>query len=513
MAGLYPAGRRFDPCLAHMETAKEQIERCVAAARAAGAPREQVRRFLEAGYVPLPWQWYFHAAAREADQEGGPVDIAAGGARGPGKSHAELSQVALDDCQRVEGLKCLFLRQTGVSAKESFDDLVNKVVRGHVRMERKNNQLVFPNGSQVILGGFRTEKDIDKYVGIEYDVIIVEELTQLTAEKYQKLRGSLRTSKPNWRPRMYTSFNAGGIGHAFVKQRYVEPYRAGRQQETRFVPSTYKDNPYLNSTYLDYLEGLQGDLGRAWREGDWDMMAGQFFTEFSYDEHVVDPFKIPDAWRRYRSIDPSGRDGITSCHWYAVDNDGRVWVYREYYWRTKDDEGNKIADGRDYDEHAEAIVKLSEIEKDLEVYEQYQYTVIDSAIFAKAGFSETGAQIFERNGVTGLIAADKGRVVGWNVVHQFLRHKMGDDGRYQHAKLRIFSTCVNLIRTIPLAQHDKLNAEDVDTDGEDHAIDELRYFLQTLRGIKSSKQMNAVERRIKEINEMSDDMGFDYSRG
>jgi PBSX family phage terminase large subunit len=483
-----------------METI-DKIARCVMTAKAAGVPRDQADRLINSAYIPLPWQWQFHAAARQADEPSGPVDIGLGGARGPGKSHAVLSQVALDDCQRVPGLKCLFLRQTGVSAQESFDDLVGKVVRGHTRFRKTKQSLRFPNGSRIHLGGFKDESDIDKYIGIEYDIIIVEELNQLTADKYMKLRGSLRTSKPNWRPRMYTSFNPGGKGHAFVRERYILPSRAKTEKETKFVGSTYKSNPYLNKGYIEYLEGLEGDLGKAWREGEWELFEGQYFKEWRYERHVVNgavlfPQGIPFTWPRFRSIDPSGREGTTSCHWYTLDSNGRVWVYKEYYRK-----------GLDYDQHADNICKMSEDENG--VQEDYKYTVIDTAAFAKAGYSETAVEIYERHGVIGLIPAAKERVVGWNAVHQYLRWEKSTE-----PLLRVFDTCVKMIETIPSLQHDEKNPSDLDSSGEDHAADELRYFLRTLREQKTPRAETMVERRMREFRqqERADLLDYSYTR-
>lgn len=482
----------------------DNVRKMLTMAKLAGCPDDQVRQLLNSGYVPFPWQWRFHAASRQADYDGGPVDIGLGGARGPGKSHAVLSQAALDDCQRISGLKGLFLRQTGSSAKESFDDLVFKVLQGHVIMEHQTNSIQFPNGSRILLGGFHSENDIDKYIGIEYDFIIVEELNQLTLAKYNKLRGSLRTSKPNWRPRIYTSFNPGGIGHIFVKERYIIPFRENKQRETRFIGATYKENINLDRTYIDYLESLQGDLGKAWREGDWDMFAGQYFDEWRYDKHVCEPFTIPDRWPRFRSIDPSGRSGVTACHWYTVDSDGRVYCYKEYY-----------ATGRDMDEHAREIARKSVDKEGNE--EKYLYTVIDSAAFANAGYSETCIDIYERHGVTGFIKAAKERVVGWNDVHTYLRlDKPTLINSNPQPKLKIFKTCTNLIREIPSAQHDEKNPEDVDAKytGAEHldALDDLRYFLRTLRQEKAPPPMNAIEMKLKNHLEQEQVNNFNYSR-
>ena len=487
-------GKQLSKAYGDIKTLNEkEIEECINTAKRLGCPRDQVKNLMEAGYIPLPWQWQFHAAAREADKEDGPVDIGLGGARGPGKSHAVLSQSALDDCQRVDNLKGLFLRQTATASKESFDDLIDKVIVGHTKFERANQVLRFPNGSRIILGGFKDERDIDKYIGIEYDFIIVEELNQLSEAKYTKLRGSLRTSKPNWRPRMYTSFNPGGIGHSHIKIRYIEPFRDGYETRTRFIGSTYKSNPYLNTEYIDYLEELQGDLGRAWREGDWDLFAGQFFSEWRHDVHVCEPFAIPESWTILRSIDPSGRSGTTSCHLYAISYDGTVYVINEHY-----------KSGLDTDQHAKDIYLLSE-GKDI------KYTVIDISAFSKLGMPESQAEIFERFGVTGLVPADKKRIPGWNVVHQYLRVR--EDGQ---PKIKVFKNCVNLIRTIPLAIHDEKNPEDVESfwDGAEHldALDDLRYLLQTLRDQKTPVPLNRIEQKLFQLKEKSKNFNYQYKR-
>lgn len=464
-----------------------------------GVPQDQMLNLIQGGYIALPWQLKFHAFAREADKPDGPTDIGVGGARGPGKSHAVFAQVTIDDCQRVPNLKFLFLRQTGTAARESFEDLIMKVLARRLKYEHTSGVLKFPNGSRVILGGYHDDSDIDKYIGIEYDGIAIEELNQLSKDRVDKLKGSLRTSKDNWRPRVYTSFNPGGKGHQDVKTQYIMPFRERTEHRTRFVPSTYKDNPYLNVEYLEYLEGLGGNLGRAWREGDWDLFEGQFFNEFRRERHVVYPYEIPDNWKRLRSIDPSGRKGITSCHWYAVDESGNIHVYREYY-----------GTGLDSDEHAKSICELSRDE-------EYSYSCIDRAAYSQLGMPETTAEIYERCGVMGLIPSAKNRLHGWDLVRQYLRWQKIDmvSGKVIEEfipKLRIFETCPNLIRTLPTLIHDEHKPEDLDSDGEDHAADELRYLLQTLREQKSPVKENVVQKRLREIKEKEYDFSFSYRK-
>ncbi len=475
----------------------DDLTTCLLTAKKAGSPRDQAERFVSRGYIPIPWQWYFHAAAREADLPNGPVEVVAGGARGPGKSHGIFAQAALDDAQRVEGLKILFLRKTAVSAKESFDDLIEKVISKKVVFSRSGNVINFTdNGSRIILGGFHNEDDIDKYVGIEYDVIVVEEMNQLTEAKIEKLRGSLRTSKTNWRPRLYGSFNPGGIGHAFVKSRYVIPFRTQSQTKTRFVPATYKQNPYLNREYIEYLEGLTGDLGKAWREGDFDIFAGQFFKEWRYDIHVVQPFVIHDDWRKFIAGD-YGFSKPASLGWYAVSPDEKLYRYKELY-----------GTGMHYALLAEQAVSLTNPNEHIE------YQVFDPAFWAKKGEREdtlSGAEVYSQKWkhITGhlpyMVKADNSRVIGWGMVREYMNVFMGADEELT-AKLQVFSTCTDFIRTIPEQQHDLNKPEDLDTDGEDHAADELRYAIMSrpkpiaTKEQLSSKRFNEAMKRKKQLS-------------
>ena len=220
----------------------------------------------------------------------------------------------------------------------------------------------------------------------------------------------------------------------------------------------------------------------------------------------------------------SGRTGITSCHWYAVDWNRNVWTYREHY-----------GSGLDSDQHAREICKRSHVE-DCQVNqmlsefditneehmkmlryadtncngkecEQYQYTVMDSAAWSKLGLPQSTNEIYEANGVSGLIPSSKARIMGWDIVHQYLRWEDNED-----PKVKFFVTCPNIIRTLPTLIHDELRPEDVDTKGEDHAADELRYFLQTLRDQKSLKPTNKIEQRIREIKESEEMERFSYRR-
>jgi len=436
------------------------LEPLIESAHSAGAPAAQVQTFLSAAYVPLPWAWKFHAAARDIDTAQLPTEkgiqptVACGGARGPGKSHAILAQVGIDDCQRVPGLKVLFLRSLQRAAKESFEDVIARVLVATPH-EYSANVLTFPNGSRIVLGGFKDDRDIDKYIGIEYDIIVVEEATLLSETKYQMLEGSLRTSKQGWRPRMYLSTNPGGIGHAWFKKRIVTPYRLKHEGRTRFIPSTYRDNPFLNPEYVDWLEGLAGKLGKAWRDGDWDIFEGQAFPQWNADAHIIDPFPLPDHWAKWRAVD-WGYSNPFACLWMTKDPDsGRIFVYREIY-------GTQLTDRQ----------QARIIRENTPPTEKINVTYADPSMWAakSAGSSVTDtASEYAVEGVV-LTKADNNRVDGKRKIDRLLAPL--PDGK---PGLQVFSNCYNLIRTLPELVLDKTQVEDVDTTQEDHAYDALRY--------------------------------------
>ena len=439
------------------------IQKLIKIAHKAGSPQNQLENFLRAKHAPLPWQWDFHSMARKADYKDGPVDIGVGGARGPGKSHAVMAQAGLDDCQRVPGLKGLFIRQTGLAAKESFDDLIIKVLAGRVSYERLTNTLKFKNGSRMVLGGFRVASDIDKYIGIEYDFMIVEELNQLTEDKYTKLRGSLRTSRSDWRPRIYTSFNPGGIGHGLVHDRYMRE----KPDDVAFIPSTYKQNPFLNEEYIDYLENLTGPLGEAWREGNFDIFEGQFFREWRRNIHTCKPFIPKVDIPKYGGMD-WGRTAPFVFLSGAFDvvklEDGRVfhrvWIYKEVDGTEKNP--------KDWAKEIKRRVDLSEFIK----------IRGDPAMFTKGDDNSISiSDQFKKEGIV-IKRASNDRIGGWSIVHDWL--SIAPDGL---PYLLVTEDCTDLIKTFPELIHDEIKVEDVDTTGNDHWADALRYMLKHVKWI------------------------------
>ncbi|HNZ74503.1 MAG TPA: terminase family protein [Verrucomicrobiota bacterium] len=437
-------------------------------ALAAGCPEDQVRNFIAARVYLQPRQLAASAAARLCDRAGGPTAVGYGGARGGGKSHWLLAQMGADDCQRVPGLKCLLLRKIGKSVMESFEDLRRRLFTGlKHEFSAYRGILTFANGSRIIAGHYQTEREIDAYLGLEYGVIGIEEATTLSSRKYTDISTCCRTSIAEWRPRIYSTSNPGGIGHAWYRSRFVAPYLEGREAETRFIPARVTDNAYNNLEYKRVLEGLTGWQRRAWLDGDWDLAAGQFFTTFRREVHVVADFDETRAREWLGSFD-FGYAHYTVFLLGCTDGDGNLYVVDEHaerLWLPQ--------------RHAGAI-KAMLARHGLRL-EQLRRIVAGTDVFSRQSDGTTIAAQYAREGVT-LRPANMDRVNGWAEV----RGKLGDPAAGILPRLFIHRRCGRLIETLPSLQHDPNRPEDIlkadcdeDGVGGDDAADALRYLVAT----------------------------------
>lgn len=447
-------------------TPTSPLERYVQTARHYGCPADQLRNFRAVGYVAQPMQLRFHAAARACDRPDGPTKVGLGGARGPGKSHAVLAQIGADDCQRFDAAKWLLLRKVGKAAKEGFEDFLTRAFPPWLRYWiPSRNTLEFPNGSRVIIGHFQAEKDVDAYLGLEYDGIGIEEASQLSRAKLEMIATVNRSSKPGWRPRMYYSWNPGGVGHAYIKKVFVEPYRRNTQTETRFIPGTVRDNKHVNSEYRRTLEQLTGWRRAAWLDGDMDIAAGQFFTTWRYGVHVTQgDIPIPPGARVWCALDY----GYThyTCVYLLMAYDGMITILDEHAERrwlpTRHAEAIKAMLAR----HGLTVNSLSAF-------------VAGRDVFAKKGDSEgkTIAEQYADLGIT-LRPANDDRINGAGE----LLARLGDVDAGIAPRIAIHERCARLIECIPALEHDPHRPEDVlkvDTDddgvGGDDPYDAARY--------------------------------------
>lgn len=452
-------------------------------ARAAGVPEDALKRFLAAGYIPQPKQLEFHGAARLCDLAQGPDRVGIGGARGGAKSHGVLAQVVIDDCQRMRGLKFLFLRKVLKAARESFDDLRRKVLMG-VDHEYNRNEglLVLPkNDSRVVLGHYQNEKDIDAYLGIEYDGVAVEEGTQLSEAKVRDIVSCVRTSKPGWRPREYYTTNPGGVGHAWFKRDFIEPWRNQNESSTRFIPSTFRDNKFLNPDYEKNLNRQTGWKLRAWRDGDWDIAAGQYFSTWRHEAVVKKVLQIMPGAQVWCALD-YGFQHPTVVYLFS-EYDGKMQIIDEY-WRQR----------ALVSENALAIKEM--LERHKVNLKQLRAFLAGPDVFAQRGNAsgKTIANEYEDCGIK-LTAANTDRINGAGQLLKLLGSPLAKPAI--EPLIEISDRCVKLIECLPQMQHDPHRPEDVlkvdvddDGNGGDDPYDAARYGLMIRRQLKAVKPVS-----------------------
>lgn len=404
--------------------------------------------------------------------------IAYGGARGGGKSWA-VRQKAKMLCLRYNGIKCLIVRKT-------YPELINNHVaplrgelHGIATYNKTEKMFTFVNSSTIKFGYCANEGDLDQYQGAEYDVIFIDEATQLQEDWLKKIVACMRGVN-DFPKRTYYTCNPGGPSHGYIKRLFVDRnFEKGEKPEDyRFIQAKATDNHALMEAqpeYLEQLDILPDKIRAAWRDGSWNIFFGQFFEDFVDDPdhygdkrltHVIEPFDIPNGWTICRSFD-WGFSKPFSCGWWAVDYDGTVYRILEWYGCTKNpDEGIKWPPEK-------VFAEIARIENEHPYLKGKHITGVADPALWKA---ETGESFAEKAAKAGVYfnKGDNSRITGWMQCHY--RLMFDADG---YPKMYVFNTCRDFIRTIPLLCYDEHKVEDLDTSMEDHAADEWRYFLMT----------------------------------
>jgi PBSX family phage terminase large subunit len=454
------------------------VNRYIEAAKAGGMPADQLRNFLRVKIVLQPRQIAASAAARSCDRpcthhpddkcnDGcAPTKIGYGGARGGGKSHWGIAQVVADDMTRFPGLKFLYLRKVGKTGKEAVHDLRRSVLHSTPHEWRaQDNMIVLDNGSRCILGHFQNEKDIDNYLGLEYDGALIEESTQLSERKVNDIATCVRTSKIGWRPRMYFTTNPGNIGHAWFKALFIAPLRAAKERLTRFIQATVYDNKFVNPEYRRELEGLTGWQRRAWLEGDWDIAAGQYFSTWREAHHVAD-FIAQPHWSYWLAID-YGFVHLTYVSLQALDGDGMLYIVDEYAKNRTLPEIHAYHMDEMLARHNLERAFLTTIVGGHDFFSPDQFGGSKADAYAEAGYALARARIDRKAGASAIL------------------RRLGDPGNDEQPRpptMIVHRRCKRLIECIPSLIHKDSDPEDVlkvDCDeegkGGDDAYDSVRY--------------------------------------
>lgn len=415
-----------------------------------------------------------------------------GGAAGGGKSEALVIEALRQ--VHIPHYRALILRKT----YPELSELVDKSRKYYpatfpgCKFNATNHCWTFPSGARITFGAMQRNQDKYKYQGRAFDFIGFDELTHFTYEQYMYLVSRNRPSGPGTRVYLRATANPGGVGHGWVKDRFITaapPMTAIRDDvnivfpdghiETRtksriFVPAQVFDNAELmknDPEYITRLASMPEAERKALLYGDWDSFSGQVFTEWRNDPahyedrlwtHVISPFKIPQSWKVYRGFD-FGYSRPFSVGWYAVDHDRRMYRIRELYGCTgTPNEGVRW-------EPARIAREVKRIEQDDPNLKGRTICGIADPAITKSEMGESVADIMEREGVY-FDPGDHQRIAGKMQIH----HRLAFD-EYGMPLLYVFNTCKHFIRTVPALVYDESDVEDIDSDGEDHIYDELRY--------------------------------------
>ena len=378
-----------------------------------------------------------------------------GGARGGGKSWALRRKIILM-CIRYPNLKCLLVRRSYGELRYNHILPILSELSGLVTYSELNKIVSFPNGSTVKLGYLSDDGDTLQYQGLEYDVIAIDEATQLTEYQFNILKACLRGKNDNPK-RMYLTCNPGGVGHGWVKRLFIDKsYREGeRAEDYCFIQATVFDNTALlkaDPDYVSQLQSLPKALRDAWLYGSWDIFSGQFFTELSDNGHIVNGFVKPEICRITGGLD-YGFDS-TALVLLCADPYGRLTVFREFI------RADLTLTG--------AAHRIAEICKDLTV----DYIAASPDLWNRrqdSGISGYETMMKVEN-MPPLVKADDRRVAGWRALRELL-----SDNLY------ISAECTELIRCMTSLTYDKNRPEDCSDTPHDitHLPEALRYAVMS----------------------------------
>ena len=447
-----------------------------------------------------------------------------GGAAGGGKSDALVIEALRQ--VHIPHYKALILRKTYKQLSELIEKSQNYYKRAFPRAKYNGSSYTwsFPSGAIIRFGNLHHTSDKLNYQGHAYDYIAFDELTQFEYDEYMYLLSRNRPNGPGTKVYIRSTANPGGIGHGWVKERFIDAMPPmttktetvvienpsggviKRKMSRIFVPSLIFDNTALmenDPNYISRLASLPKAEKQALLYGDWNSFSGQVFTEWvddpeHYDDrvhtHVISPFLVPEDWSIWQSYD-HGYSRPFSVGWYAVSPDKVIYRVREFYGC---DGTPNVGIKMDAQSIAQNIKRIEREDENLKRFEGRILRIGDPAIWQSQGTESIGA-LMEREGVY-IDKGDNTRIAGKMQIHH--RLKFDEKGR---PLFQVFNTCKHFIRTIPTLVYDEADVEDVDTNCEDHIYDEFRYIC--MRNPVTRRQ---IEERIRPYNPLDTEEPIRY---
>lgn len=474
------------------------------------------------------------------------------GGAGSGKSDILLIYGIVHRWHEHPKFKQVFLRRT-------FPELRNEIVPRSKELYGKfgatfnKTEMIwtFPSGALIMLGHCENEDDVHKYDSMEINLFTPDEITSFTEYMYLYIGFTrVRTADSQLPAIIRAAGMPGGIGHSWVRNRFVEPHKKGGKilvgkggNKRIMIFATQADNPHIDPTYKRSLEALPEAERNAKLYGDFDSYLGQVFTEFRdhriFDEpdnamHICEPFEIPAWWPRI-VIGDWGFAAMTWIGYAAISPSRRVFIYREQYWIK-----TKIAEWA-------ALVKVHINRESPRLIR-----------FCKSAGQERGQehtiqqQIEEELGTSIELSNNSpgSRIAGKMLIHEYLRWKpkyapegeipvydeeyamwllrnrgMNEYKAYMNSfnpqepetnipKLQIFKdACPILVNAIKACSYDRKKVEDIEEFQGDDPIDGLRYIVDAAENYfddsnQEFKRVQAQETLVTKLTSSNDWTAF-----
>lgn len=399
-----------------------------------------------------------------------------GGAKGGGKSKGLRLIMLLRRFQYPQSHGAIFRRTYPELEGNHIRPMLEEFPMLKQYWHAGSKLLKLPNGSTLQFCHCNNETDIDLYQGREFHDLAIDEAGQWTEAMFRKLLGSNRSSRDGIKARAILTGNPGGIGHTWLKRLFIERRfnERERAKDYTFIQALVDDNPALLENDPEYVHRLNSEpneaLRKAYRYGDWDIFAGQFFGEIRREVHLIKPFAIPSHWTRFGAYD-FGFNHPSAFGAFAVDEDGNVYLYKEL-----------IRAGLRVDQFAQEINKFDDLTK-------FNPIVGGLDCWTKKGVLNRGpstiAEEFQEHGIY-LSRASIDRVQGANQVRNYLAWQ-DLQGTRTKPRFFIFETCPVSFETLSRMQHNpdkpedvlKIDAVDGDPQTGDDAYDMVRYGLMS----------------------------------
>jgi len=396
-------------------------------------------------------------------------EVLLSGPSGTGKSMGCLQKIDLAASQTPIRAAIVRKLRTALTqaAMVTFSEKVLPAPPNAIWFHHEDQEYRYPNGSKVVVAGL---DDPRKVLSTDFDLIYVQEATEVEEQDWQILLTRLRNNALSYQ-QLLADCNPSYPNH-WLKVRCDNGL-------TTMLESYHEDNPALydhakqvwtpfGREYLKTLDSLTGYLHKRLRQGQWVAAEGMFFPEWDPEQHLVEPFEIPDDWPRWISVDYGF--AVPFCAlWFARDPETRVvYVYRELY-------GPGLRD----EQQADLIKTRNEDDRIL------QLTVDPSMFNSRTEQKRPSiAQVYADRGLArltqqGIFPGQNNRKQGWAIVRRALAH---DENPPRVRFLK--GLCPNLERELPALVRDPLDPEDTQQQSKskevsDHACDALRYGLAT----------------------------------